>query len=242
MKKIKIGLIIVLLGITIFSFWKILTYNKGIQEEQEQQKELIEISEIPEEIEEDSSINFEELLKINPGIVGWIYIEDTNVNYPIVQGKDNTYYLNHSIYKDYSIYGSIYMDATANADFSSDNTFIYGHYTRNSSMFGELGKYMNQSFFDEHPVFYLFTLEGNYKVEVFSVHVDDASSPSYQMNFSSDDAYDKYLKLMKEKSAIKSNVEVSTEDRIITLYSCSREANYKKNDRYYVHGKLEKLN
>lgn len=245
-KKILYGILLLLfLGIAIFSFKHYLDIKNEIKDEQEIHEELIDIANIPEEpekVEEDFKINFEELLSINPNIVGWIQVEGTNINYPIVQGKDNTYYLKHNYYNKYSSVGAIYMDATANSDFSSLNTFIYGHYTQQGIMFGQLGQFMNQSFYESHKNIYIYTPEQNYVVEVFSVHVDDASSPSYQMNFTTTEAYKKYLDLMIEKSQIKSNIEVdSTTDKIVTLYSCSRQANYKKQDRYYIHGILREV-
>lgn len=242
MKKIKYLLLVICVFIFVFCIWKYINIGKGIQEEKKDQMQLIEISEVEEKkdvLEEESKINFEELMKINSDIVAWIVIEGTNINYPIVQSTNNTYYLKHSFYKKYSNYGTIYMDATANKDFTSKNTFIYGHYTANKSMFGELGNYMKQSFFEEHPYVTIYTPEKNLKLEIFSVHVDDASSPSYQMNFTTDEAFKNYIDLMKEKSVIHSNVEVNyITDKIITLYSCSRETNYQKQDRYYIHGKV----
>lgn len=242
MKKIKYLLLVVCIGIFSFCTWKYLSITKGIQEEKKEQRELIEVSKV-EEIQEDSSdefkIDFEELSKINSDIVAWIVIDGTNINYPIVQSNNNTYYLKHSFYKKYSNYGTIYMDATANKDFTSMNTFIYGHYTANKSMFGELGNYMKQSFYDEHPYVTIYTSDKTLKAEVFSVHVDDASSDSYQMNFTTKEVFKNYIDLMKNKSVIISDVDVdSALDKIITLYSCSRETNYQKQDRYYVHAKI----
>lgn len=246
MKKIKYILLILFIGIFSFSCYKYLSVDKDIKEEKKEQKQLIEISEIKEDVdilEEESKINFEELSNINSDIVAWIVIDGTNINYPIVQSTNNTYYLKHSFYKKYSNYGTIYMDATANKDFSSLNTFIYGHYTANKSMFGELGNYMKQSFFEEHPYIIIYTPETTIKAEIFSVHVDNASSPSYQMNFTTNEAFKNYIDLMKEKSVINSNIEIDyTTDKIITLYSCSRETNYQKQDRYYIHGKLIEIN
>ncbi len=245
MKKIKYLLLVVCIGIFSFCTWKYLSINKGIQEEKKVQKELIEVSKV-EDIQEESSeefkIDFEELSKINSDIVAWIVIDGTNINYPIVQSNNNTYYLKHSFYKKYSNYGTIYMDATANKDYTSNNTFIYGHYTVNKSMFGELGNYMKQSFYDEHPYVTIFTPKKTIKAEIFSVHVDDASSNSYQMNFTTNEAFKNYIDLMKSKSVINSDVEIdSTIDKIITLYSCSRETNYQKQDRYYIHGILYEM-
>lgn len=242
MKKIKYILLILFIGIFSFSCYKYLSVDKDIKEEKKEQKQLIEISEIKEDVdilEEESKINFKELSNINSDIVAWIVIDGTNINYPIVQSTNNTYYLKHSFYKKYSNYGTIYMDATANKDFSSSNTFIYGHYTANKSMFGELGNYMKQSFFEEHPYIIIYTPEKTIKAEIFSVHVDDASSPSYQMNFTTNEAFKNYIDLMKQKSVINSGIEVDyTTDKIITLYSCSRETNYQKQDRYYIHAKI----
>jgi len=245
MKKIiRFILILLFMSMTFFCFWKYIGIRHNIQDEKQEQDEIIDIAEVPEEPIEESKINFEELQSINSDIIAWIYIEGTNINYPILQNKDsNTYYLKHNYKKEYSNFGSIYMDATANADLTSINTFIYGHYTSNKSMFGELGNFMNQDFFDSHKNIFIYTPTNNYKLEVFSVHVDDANSLSYKMYFTSKQDYKDYIDLMKLKSNITSEVEINPEvDKIVTLYSCSREANYKKQDRYFIHGKLSKIN
>ena len=248
MKKIfKVLYILLFLLISVFCFYNAYKIKNEQKELAEEQQELIEIAEIPdkaEEIEEkNDEINFQDLININSDFVGWIKIEGTNINYPIVQGTNNTYYLKHSFYKEYSNAGSIYMDATANSNFESKNTFIYGHYTSDGSMFGQLGKYMKQGFYDKHKEIYIYTSEQNYKLEVFSVHVDKASSKSYQMNFTTDEAYKDYIELMKSYSVIKSDIVVDyTNDRIVTLYSCSHERGHAKDDRYFIHAKLINLN
>ena len=247
MKKIfKVLYVLVFLFMSVFCFYNAYKIKSEQKEIVEEQQELIEIAEIPEEVEiteeKSNEINFQELININSDFVGWIKIENTNINYPIVQGTNNTYYLKHSFYKEYSNAGSIYMDATANSDFTSQNTFIYGHYTSNGSMFGELGKYMKQSFYNGHKEIYIYTSEKNYKLEIFSVHVDKASSKSYQMNFTTEETFKDYIDLMKSYSVIKSDVEVDYKnDRIVTLYSCSHERGHAKDDRYYVHAKVIEL-
>jgi len=244
MKKILKALYILLfISIAVFCFYKAYEIKDEQTKIKEEQTELIDIAEIPEKVEDIEEkkevINFQDLININSDFIGWIKIEDTNINYPIVQGTNNTYYLKHSFYKEYSNAGSIYMDATANSNFSSKNTFIYGHYTSDGSMFGQIGKYMKQDFYDKHKEIYIYTSEQNYKLEVFSVHVDKASSKSYQMNFTTDESYKDYIDLMKSYSVIKSDIEIDyTEDRIVTLYSCSHERGHAKDDRYFVHAKL----
>ncbi len=243
MKKIlKLLLLLFFLSIAIFSFWQYFGIKDEIKKEVDDHKQIIDIAEIPEEPEEESKINFDELIAINSDIKAWIYIEGTNINYPIVQGN-NTYYLKHNYKKEYSGSGSIYMDSTAKTDFTSLNTFIYGHYTSNKSMFGELGNFMNQDFFDAHKNIFIYTPDKNYQLEIFSVHVDNAFSDSYQMNFITKEDYKNYIDLMREKSVIRSNVKIDyTKDKIVTLYSCSRETNYKKQDRYYIHSKILEIN
>lgn len=244
MKKILKALYILLfISIAVFCFYKAYEIKEEQTKIKEEQTELIDIAEIPEKVEDieekKEEINFQDLININSDFIGWIKIDETNINYPIVQGTNNTYYLKHSFYKEYSNAGSIYMDATANSNFSSKNTFIYGHYTSDGSMFGQLGKYMKQDFYDKHKEIYIYTSEQNYKLEVFSVHVDKASSKSYQMNFTTDESYKDYIDLIKSYSVIKSDIEIDyTEDRIVTLYSCSHERGHAKDDRYFVHAKL----
>lgn len=122
MKKfLKILYVLLFALMTVFCFYKAYEIKKEQGKIKEEQNELIEIAEIPEKVEEleekKNELNFQELININSDFVGWIKINDTNINYPIVQGTNNTYYLKHSFYKEYSNAGSIYMDATANSNF-----------------------------------------------------------------------------------------------------------------------------
>lgn len=244
MKKIKILLLICFsfcLSISIYELTKVSKETKQAETLKEDLIDLIEINDNSGEETEDI-INFDELKKINSDVIGWIKIEDTEINYPIVQGTNNSFYLNHSYDKKWNGAGSIFMDYYSTSDFSDLNTFIYGHHTNNGSMFGELYKYMDATFYKEHPSFYLYTLNGNYVVDVFSAYVDDAESDSYQQKFSSFEAYENYLNNVINKSKYKTDVEVKADyDRIITLYSCSHENRRTRRDRYYVHGILRKL-
>ncbi len=245
MKKLKIFLLLILLSSLIYCVFEIYQIYKEEKNTADIKEELIELIDIPENIEEESpfSVNFSELQKINPDIVGWILIDGTQINYPIVQGKDNSYYLNHSYDKKWSGFGSIFMDYSSSKNFSDYNTFIYGHHTKNGSMFGELYKYLVESFYKEHPFFNLYTPDNNYKVEIFSSYVDKSDSDSYRDQFSSKEDYQDYLKYIIGKSKYNTNVKVDfIKDKIITLYSCSREGNWAKNDRYFIHGKLIDLN
>lgn len=204
---------------------------------------LIEIGDVKpsSEIDKISQIDFSKLKEVNNAIVGWIIIDGTQVNYPIVKGKDNSYYLNHSYDKSYNSYGSIFMDYRSNENFSDLNTFIYGHYTSNGSMFGELKKYMEESFYKEHPFFYILTPNGNYKVDVISAYTDDALSSSYNAKFNDLNDYQRYIEKIRLKSRYSTDISVNYNfDKIISLYSCSHESG-SKTERYFIHGVIRKI-
>lgn len=132
------------------------------------------------------------------------------------------------------------MDATAKKDFTSENTFIYGHYTAQNIMFGEVGNYLKQSFYENHNEIYLYTPTKNYIVKIFSAYMDEAISESYQMNFSNKAAYKRYVKLIKHKSVIHSDIEPNI-DRIITLYTCTKWTSKEKQSRYFIHGIIREI-
>ena len=204
---------------------------------------LIEIGDVKpsSEIDKIPQIDFSKLKEVNNAIVGWIIIDGTQVNYPIVKGKDNSYYLNHSYDKSYNSYGSIFIDYRSNENFSDLNTFIYGHYTSNGSMFGELKKYMEESFYKEHPFFYILTPNGNYKVDVISAYTDDALSSSYNAKFNDLNDYQRYIEKIRLKSRYSTDISVNyILDRTITLYSCSHESG-SKTERYFIHGIMRKI-
>lgn len=241
LKRFFIFLFLILFCYSIFSIYKILKEEKQQDEIKDELIEEFDISEIPSE-EPEFSVDFDSLKQINSDIVGWIILEGTQVNYPIVQGSNNSYYLNHSYDKKWSSFGSIFMDYSSSSDFSDKNTFIYGHHTRNGSMFGEVNKYMDINFYQEHPFFFLYTPNGNYQVEVFSVYTADALSDSYDQSFSSEEEFKQYIEMVRNKSKYDIDVNIDTSiDRIITLYSCSREYGYSKFDRYFIHGILRKI-
>ncbi|MCR5608806.1 MAG: class B sortase [Lachnospiraceae bacterium] len=180
-------------------------------------------------------VNFDKLKDVNEDIIGWIYSYDTAINYPIVQGEDNDYYLKHLFNKKSNKAGSIFMDAINNRDFTDDNTMIYGHHMNNGSMFASLSNYKSQSYYEAHPYIYIVTPDKDYRIEVFSGYVTDFDSEAYTVTFADDESKEDFIKKVKKKSSFKSKVEVSAEDYLITLSTC--DYTY-KNARYAVHGKL----
>ena len=250
MKQIKMSLLFLLLVVLGFSLYKINRINNELNSSQETKEELIKLVEIPETPSDEPSfqVDFEELKKINSDVIGWIVIEGTEINYPIVQGNNNSFYLNHSYDKKWNSLGSIFADYQSSNDFIYYNTFIYGHHTKNGSMFGKLYKYMDVSFYKKNKKFYcisnfyLYNPTGNFTAEIFSAYIDSTDSSSYNQSFNSITEFNDYINLVKEKSNYSTDVKFdANKDKIITLYSCSHESNRKKNDRYFIHAVLKKI-
>ena len=180
-------------------------------------------------------IAFDAIKQVNPDCVAWIRIEDTEINYPVLQGNDNSYYLRRLIDGTWNICGSIFLDYRVNADMTDRHTVIYGHNMRNSGMFTDLMKYKKQDFYDSHSVGYLFTPLGNFRAEFFAGYVAAADSNAWQTEFESDAEFEAWVQNAVEKSTFKSGITPSANDRILTLSTCSYEFS---NARYVLLGIL----
>lgn len=181
------------------------------------------------------SVNFESLLQENSDVVGWLYSEDTVINYPVVQGSDNSYYLHRMLDGSYSSSGCIFMDYQCASDFSYDNSILYGHNMKNGSMFQSLLEYGNQEYYDEHPVMYLLTPEQNYAVKLVAGFVTDSTSWVYTIQFGSEESKMEYLEKAIASSTFTSSVTPTAEDRLLTLSTCSYDYD---EARYVVIGVL----
>lgn len=166
---------------------------------------------------------------------GWITVNNTNINYPIVQGKDNSFYLHKDINKNYLASGSIFMNYLNNG-FNDENTVLFGHHMRNKSMFAQLKKYKEKDFFYGNNDINI-EVENGKKLtyKVFSAYVTDNKDNYIKTNFDTKDEYKAFLEKINNKSIYKSDVDVTENDKIITLSTCSYEFN---NARMVVHGKL----
>ena len=179
------------------------------------------------------AIDFDELKKINDDCVAWIYIEDTDINYPIVQGSDNSYYLKHLIDGKWNSSGSIFMDSRVSADISDRHSIIYGHHMKNGTMFSRLTKYKEQEYFDAHPEGWLITPEDTYRIEFFAGYVANVKSVAWDLEFESDADFETWIKEAQKQSWFTSPFSPAVTDRILTLSTCSYEFD---NARYVLHG------
>ncbi len=175
-------------------------------------------------------VDFEALWGINSDVVGWIYGPGTKINYPVVQGEDNSYYLTHMFDGRENKCGSIFMDSLNNTDFSNTNSIIHGHHMKNGSMFASLAQYESQAYYDSHPVLWLVTPEKAYQVEIFTGFVTDTDSEAWQIEFATKKEYKSWLDRMKKEGMFASDVMPGEEDQILTLATCS----YKYDDARFV--------
>lgn len=188
----------------------------------------------PKEIEPPIAIDFDALLDRNKDVVGWLYCPDTVINYPVVQGKNNDRYLRKDLDGKYLVSGTLFADYR-NGELNEDaNYIIYGHNMKNGTMFSSLAKYKQQSYYNQHPIMYYLTPDGNYKLELFAGLVVKRDDKIYLPN-QSEEEFTELIEKYRAKSTFKTNVELEYSDTIVTLSTCSYEFD---NARYIVIGRL----
>ena len=164
-------------------------------------------------------VDFDDLLKKNPDIVGWIYCEDTPINYPVLHGKDNDQYLHTDYTGTYNFDGSIFVDYENSRGFVDSNTIVYGHHMNSGSMFASLVKWADQAYYDKHPVMWLLTPTQNYKVVLFSGHHVSAFSHMYDIIQQPCRKMDVLLARALVESDFKTDAYFKTTPNIVSLAS-----------------------
>lgn len=170
---------------------------------------------------------FDNLLVKNKSIVGWIQIEDTGIDYPVLQSKNEEYYLDHNVDQEKDNNGSIFIDAQCSIWPRSQNIIIYGHNMKSGKMFGSLDNYKDRKYCEKHPVIRFDTLyeKGKYRVMyVFNDVVHEESEVTFKyyqfIDANSAQEYMSNMKEMAEKSLYETGVESYYGDSLITLSTC----------------------
>ena len=163
---------------------------------------------------------FDELLAINPETIGWLKVPNTNIDYPVVKGSDNRFYLNHDFYQEPEIRGAIYMDYRNTGDGSDRHTIIYGHQSRLGIMFTELNKYKEREFFDKNEIIYLTTLYEEQEWQVFAAYETSTSFYYIVTDFSSDASFLSTVEQFQKRSKFARDVKITKDDQILTLSTC----------------------
>lgn len=211
-------------------------YNEYRQNEEKQH--LQQISKRPENTTDEFKIDWKALKKVNKDIIGWIRVLDTTIDYPIVQGTDNQYYLTHSAEKNEYVGGAVFMDYQMNPNFEFLNTIIYGHSIPNGEVFTDIEKFTNQKFYNNHPYLYIYTPKKNYRCEIFSMYSTKDSSKTYDLNYPNEKSWKEYLDYVKEKADFDRDTKLSVDDHIVTLSTCNLNYGIHSDVRYVLHAKL----
>lgn len=253
------SIFILLLGVFLFSGWKLLDYFLESREGKNAYSKLSELAvspvtqpepvtrphnepsaPMPTAPTEDKApvyVDFEALWQVNRELVAWVHIPDTVIDYPIAQSQNNNYYLHRLPDGTYNSAGTLFLDYRCSGDFTDFVSVIYGHNMKNNTMFGQLPSYKKQSFYEQHPVLYLLTPEGDYRVELFAGYVTPSDSQTYRLSYTEEEKAI-FIRQAKNASDFQADVEVTPADRLLILSTCAYEY---ENARYVVIGVLRSL-
>lgn len=183
------------------------------------------------------NVDFTELKKVNSDTVGWINVNNTNVNYPFVQTSDNDYYLNHSFDKSSNEAGWVFMDYRNNKDLDNKNTILYAHSRLDKTMFGSLARVLKKSWYEnkDNHIIRLSTEKENTLWQIFSVYKIKEESYYITTFFDNDNEYQEFLNTLKKRSLYDFGTNLSLNDKILTLSTC-----YSDTERTVIHAKLIK--
>lgn len=166
-----------------------------------------------------------ELRKQNEDVIGWIAFDNMELSYPIMHDDNNDFYLTHTFSGEKNSAGSIFMEAANQPDFEDYHTIIYGHNMKNLSMFGQLKKYKKKEFYEQHQFFTIYTLDQVYRYQIFAYYDISEVGDIYTIGFVPGEDFEAFIGKMLRRSYYDTDVEVSAQDKIITLSTCSTEGN-----------------
>ena len=168
--------------------------------------------------------SFEELQKINPDIIGWIRINETNVNYPLLQAEDDDTYMNTDAEGKYSLSGSIFLHCANKPDFSDFNNMIYGHHMEKHMMFGDIGEFTKEQYFNEHPYGNLFFDGKDHGIEFYALMQVDAYNETI-FNVCPDTSEEKqaYLLEIIDNALYKRELNITEDDHLVLLTTCTSD-------------------
>ncbi len=249
--------IVILLGLLLFSSFKIYEWLRDTSNANKIENDILNKVEInpivdegevtePSDIQKDSlywkykdvaliDVDISKLKEENNETVGWIQVEGTNVNYPVVKANSNDYYLNHDFLKKSNKAGWIFADYRNDLNNLSNNTIIYGHKMKNKSMFGSLSNLLNSSWLNntDNHIIKLATDNYSYLFQIFSIYTIEDESYYLTTSFASNDKHQEFIDTITGRSRHNFKTSISTNDNILTLSTC-----HSSSKRLVVHSKL----
>ena len=186
----------------------------------------------------DSNPTLAELQAINPDVLGWLTIDDTHIDYPVVIGETDMEYVNKDVYGDFALSGSIFLDSDNARDLSDAYTLVYGHHMDNGAMFGDVVEFVNTDYFESHPSGTLYLPDATYTIEIFAcVQVDAFDSMIYDP-LAQDDDVSELLHYVDEIAVQSRYIGVQPTDKVIGLSTC---AEAETNGRVVIFGRLDRM-
>ncbi|MBQ7505582.1 MAG: class B sortase [Ruminococcus sp.] len=248
-KRLKIFVIsiilVLLIIIGILGYWLFTLFTKGTDVSEYRIKDNTTSATVSEKSDEsaDNPIDFKKLQKINPEIFGWIYIPDTNIDYPLLQSNErDDFYLHKDIYRNYKYAGSLYCEYCNSTELDDRVTLIYGHNMIDGSMFANLHKFRDASFFKKHTKFYIYAPGRRLTYQVVSAFEYDDRHIMNTFNFAEDKVFREYLATIQNPRSLSANVntkldhKLTVKDKIVTLSTCLDSGD----GRYLLQGVLVK--
>lgn len=219
-KIIRIIISLICLCLVIVSSYKIINWYQDTNKSKEIKEE---INKYVEKKDTEYKIDFKELQKKNSDTVAYLKVNNTNINYVVVKGKDNDYYLHHDFKKNNNITGWVFATYQNKMNGTDKNIVIFGHNMRDGSMFGTMKKVLNKKWYnnEKNLTIELATKTGTYKYKVFSIYQIEPEDYYINTDFYSNLEYERFLKTIKSRSIKDFKVDLNKKDTILTLSTCS---------------------
>ncbi|WP_318507009.1 class B sortase [Bacillus sp. T3] len=229
---LKFLIVISSIGI-ILAVYFISTSMYSYHKSSEKYKEINTIYQ--EERKKGNSDVFKKMSSINEDYLGWLSLPNTNIHYPIVKTDNNDFYLSHNFYLEKDKAGAIFMDSKNSSTKLDQNTIIYGHDMKDGSMFGNLSKYLDETYTLNHSLIQTNFLDNTYDWEIFSVSIANESDSEWmKVSFPEQTEFEDFLSKIKNNSSIFTNTKIEQAETILTLSTCSTD----DTERLVIHAKL----
>lgn len=220
---------IILIAVIIFSGIKIIEWIKSNKKNKDIMSEIKENVVINNEMDsnnEEYKIDFAKLKQKNSDAIAWIKVNGTDIDFPVVKGTDNSYYLTHNFDKEKNKAGWIFADYRNKFDGTDKNIIIYGHNMKNGSMFASLKDVIKEEWYNNENNKYiaLITENENCKYQVFSVYQIETEEYYLQTNISN---FKEFVEKIKDRSKKDFNVDIKETDSILTLSTCADNTKYR---------------
>lgn len=237
-KKLILNMIlIVFFIIIIFSLYNIIKWIKNNKDTETQIDAILNAVTVEDNNEDENNenkdksykIDFEQLKETNSDTVAWIKVNGTDIEYPVVKYTDNDFYLSHSFNKSSNGAGWVFTDYRNKVDGTDKNIIVYGHNRRDGSMFATLKNILNKSWYEneENKKVIFITEQGQFEYQVFAAYQIEKENYDTTISFNSDEQFMNYVEKAKKRSVYDFNVDVNSDDNILTLSTCANDNKYR---------------